>query len=89
MFAQWHSNDMVKRFVEKKGTKKISSETKSKKVDNLKRLALLNKTNAVRKNVTPFLVTCSPTLPNIREIINKYWHTQNINNTFGDVFKST
>ena len=59
------------------------------KVDNLERSALLNKTNAVRKNVIPFLVTYSPTLPNIREIINKHWHILNINNTFGNVFKPT
>ena len=34
-------------------------------------------------------VTDSPTLPNIREIINKHWHRLNINNTFGNVFKVT
>ena len=31
----------------------------------------------------------SPTLPNIREIINKDWHILNINNTFGNVFNAT
>ena len=30
-----------------------------------------------------------PTLPNIREMINKYWHILNINNAFGAVFKAT
>ena len=34
----------------------------------------LNKTNTALKNVIPFAVTYSPTLPNIREIINKHWH---------------
>ena len=51
------------------------------------RSALLNKTNAIRKNVFPFLVTYSPTLPNIREIINKQWNILNVNNTFENVLK--
>ena len=73
----------------KKGTKKTSFETKSKKADNLEKSALLNKTNAVRKNVIPFSVTYNPTLPYIREIINKHWYILNINNKFGNVFKAT
>ena len=59
------------------------------KVDNLERTTLLNNNNAVRKNVIPFSVAYSPTLPNIREIINKHWHILNINNTLGNVFKAT
>ena len=35
----------------------------------MERSTLSNKTNAVRKNVIPFSVTYSPSLPNIREII--------------------
>ena len=66
----------------KKGTKKTSFETKSKKADNLEKSALLNITNAVRKNVIPFSVTYNPTLPCIREIINKHWYILNINNKF-------
>ena len=54
----------------KKGTKKTSFETKSKKY-TIWRIKL-NKTNAVQKNVIPFSVTYSSTLPNIREIINKH-----------------
>ena len=50
---------------------------------------MLNKTNAVRKNVITLSVTYSPTLPNIREIINNHWHILNINNTFGNVLKVT
>ena len=73
----------------KKGTKKTQLETKSEKVDNLERSTLLNKANAIRKNVILFSVTYSPTLPNIREIINKHRHILNINNTFGNVFKAT
>ena len=45
--------------------------------------------NAVWKKVIPFSATYSPTLPNIREIINKHWHILNINNTFGDVSRGT
>ena len=60
-----------------------------KKVDNLERSTLLNKTNAVQKNIVLFSVTYSPTLPNITEIINKHWHILNINNTFKNIFKAT
>ena len=42
-----------------------------------------------RKNVIPFSPTYTSTLPNITEIINKYWHILNINKTFGNVFKVT
>ena len=69
----------------KKSTKKTSFETKPRKQtinsEIKERSALLNKTNAIRKNITPFLVSYSPTLPNIREIINKHWHILNINNS--------
>ena len=78
---------MIQRFMEKGYKENIAKQIE--KVDNLERSALLNKTNAVRKKVIPFSVTCSPTLPNIREIINKYWHVLNINNTFRNVFKAT
>ena len=58
-------------------------------VGNLERSTLLNKTNALQKNVIPFSVTYSSTLHSIREIINKHWHILNINSTFGNVFKAT
>ena len=72
----------------KKGRNKTSFETKPKKLDNLERSTLLNKTSATLENVILFSVTYSVTLPNIREIINMHWHILNINNTFGDVFKA-
>ena len=68
-----HSNDLVKQFVEKRYKENII-RNEIEKVDNMERSILLNKTNAVLKNVIPFSVTYSPTLPNIREIINKHWH---------------
>ena len=83
-----HSNDLVKQFAEK-GYKENANRNQTEKVDNMERSAPLNKTNAVWKNVIPFSVTYSPTLPNIREIINNHWHILNINNTFGNVFKAT
>ena len=58
-------------------------------MDSLEKSALLNKTDASRKNVIPFSVTYSPTLANIRELINKQWHILNIHNTFRNVFKTT
>ena len=35
------------------------------------------------------MVTYSPILLNIREVINKHWHILNINNTLGNTFKAT
>ena len=70
-------------------TKKTSSKNQIEKLDNLKRSTLLNKTNAKRKNlILLFSVAYSPTLPNIREIMNKHWYILNINNAFGNVFKT-
>ena len=73
----------------KKEYKENIIQNQIEKADNLEISTLLNKTNAVRKNVIPFSVTYSATLPNIREIINKHWHILNINNTFGNIFKAT
>ena len=47
------SNDSVKRFVEK-GYKENIIRNQIEKEDKLERSALLNKTNAVRKNAIPF-----------------------------------
>ena len=47
------------------------------------------KSNAVRKNVVIFLITYGPTLPYIKEIINKHWHILNMNNTSVNVFNAT
>ena len=60
----------------------------TEKVDNLEGSTLSNKTNVVAKNVIPFSITYTPSLPNITEIITKHWHILNINNTFGNVFTS-
>ena len=64
-----YSNDLVKRFLEK-GYKENIIRNQIKKVDNLERSTLINKSNAIRKNVIPFSVKSSQTLPNIRQIIN-------------------
>ena len=53
------------------------------------RSALLNQINSVKKNVILFSVTYSPTLLNVRDIVDKDLHILNINNTFGIVFKAT
>ena len=73
--------------MEKGYTEKII-RNQLEKLDNLERSTLLNKTNPLRKNLIPFSVTYSPTLPKIGKIINKHWHISNINNTFGIVFKA-
>ena len=49
----------------------------------------LQPTKTLRENIKPFSVTYSPTLPNIKEIVNKQCHILNINNAFGDVFIAT
>ena len=82
------SNDLVKQFVENWYKENIF-QNQIEKIDNIERSTLLNKTDAERKNVIPFSLTYSPTLPNIREIINKHWHMFHMNNTFGNVFKAT
>ena len=63
-----HSNDLDKRFVGK-GYKENIIRNKIERVDNLERSTLLNKTNAVRKNVILISVKYSPTVPNIGEIL--------------------
>ena len=55
-----------------KGCKENIIQNQIKKVDSLERSTMLNKTDAARKSVIPFSVTYSPTLPNIREIINNH-----------------
>ena len=51
-----HSNDLVKRFLEK-GYKENMILNQIEKVDNLERSTLSSKTNAARKNVILFSVT--------------------------------
>ena len=72
-----------------KGHKENIIRSKIEKVDSVERSTLLNKTDAVRKNLIPFSVTYSPTLSNIGAIFDKHWHVLNIKNTFGNVFKAT
>ena len=64
---------MVTRF-EEKGDKENIIRNQIEKDDSLKRSPILNKNDAVRKNLIIFLVTYSSTLPNIREIIKKHCH---------------
>ena len=68
--------------------RKHHSRPNQKSRQSGERSTLLNKTNAIWKNVIPFSLTYSPTLPNIRETINKHRYILNINNTFGNVFKA-
>ena len=62
---------MVQQFMEKDYKENII-RNQIEKVGNLERSTLFNKTNAARKNVISFSVIYSPTLSNIREIINKH-----------------
>ena len=56
-----HSNDLVKRFVEK-GYKENITRNQIEKVQCLEISTLLNETNTVWKNVIPFSATYSTTL---------------------------
>ena len=63
-----HSNELVKRFVEKVYRENII-RNQIEKVGTQGKSTLLNETIAVQKSVIPFLVTYISTLPNIREAI--------------------
>ena len=65
-----HSNDVVKRFVEKGYKKHHSKPNRKSRSKNLERSTLLDKTDSKRRNVIPFSVTFSRTLPNIRKKIS-------------------
>ena len=56
-----HSNDLVNWFVAK-GYKENLIWNQIEKVDSLERSTLLNKTDAVQKNVIPFSLTYIPAL---------------------------
>ena len=50
---------------------------------------MFNNTSTVRKNIIPFSVTYSPSLPNIKEIIDKQWYILNNSYTFRDLLKTS
>ena len=76
-----HSQDLIKRFVEK-GYNESTVRKQIERFDHLDRSLLLKHCKHNRKDSIPFSVTYSPVLPNIKEIINKHWHILSIGNSF-------
>ena len=82
-----HSQDLIKRFVEK-GYNELTVRKQIERVDHLDRSLLLKHCKPKHKDTIPFSLTYNPVLPNIKEIINKYWHILSINITFKEIFSN-
>ena len=83
-----HSQDLIKRFVEK-GYNESTVRKQIERVDHLDRSLLLKNCKPKRKDSIPFSVTYNSVLPNIKEIINKHWHILNIDSSFKEIFNSS
>ena len=81
-----HSQNLIKRFVEK-GYDESAVRKQIGRVDHLDRSLLLKHCKPKHKDSIPFSVTYK-VLPNIKEIINKHWHILNINSSFKEIFNS-
>ena len=66
-----HSQDLIKRFVEK-GYNESTVRKQIETVDHLDRSLLLKHCKPKRKDSVPFSVTYNPVLPNIKEVTNKH-----------------
>ena len=80
-----HSQDLIKRFVEK-GYNELIVKNQIERADHLDRSLLLKYCKPKRKGTIPFSLTYNPVLPNIKEIINKHWHILSIDSTFKEIF---
>ena len=66
-----HSQDLIKRFVEK-GYNESTVRKQIETVDHLDRSLLLKHCKPKRKDSVPFSITYDPVLPDIKEITNKH-----------------
>ena len=82
-----HSQDLIKRFIDK-GYNESTVRKQVERVNHLDRLLLLKHSKPKRKDTIPFSLTYNPVLPNIKEIINKHWHILSIDGSFKEIFKS-
>ena len=82
-----HSQDLIKRFVEK-GYNESTVRKQIERVDHLDRSLLLKNCKPKYKDSIPFSVTYNSVLPNIKEVINKHWHILNIDSSFKEIFNS-
>ena len=83
-----HSQDLIKRFVEK-GYKNSTVRKQIERVDHLNISLLLKNCKTNRNDSIPFSVTYNSVLPNIKEIINKHFHILNIDSSFKEIFSSS
>ena len=73
-----HSQNLIKRFVEKG----YNQSTVRKQIERVDRSLLLKNCKPKRQGSIPFSVTYNSVLPNIKKIINKHWHILNLDNSF-------
>ena len=83
-----HTQDLIKRFVEK-GYDESTVKKQIERVDHLDRSLLLKNYKPKRKDSVPLSVTYNSVLPNIKEIINKHWHILNIDSSLKKIFNSS
>ena len=82
-----HSQDLIKRFVEK-GYNESTVGKQIERVDHLERSLLLKNCKPKCKDSIPFLITYNSVLPNIKEIISKHWHILNLDSSFKEILNS-
>ena len=82
-----HSQDLIKRFVEK-GYNESTVRKQIERVDNLDRSLLLKDCEPKRKDTISFSLTYDSVLPKIKKIINKHWHILSIDSSFKEIFNN-
>ena len=80
-----HSQDLIKRFVEKDQNE---STARKQRVDQLERSSLLKHRKPKHKNTIPFSLTDKPLLPDIKKIIKRHWHILSIDSSFKEIFNN-
>ena len=83
-----HSQDLIKRFVEK-DSNESTVRKQIQRADHLDRSLLSKNCKPKHKHSIPFSVTYNSVLPNLKEIINKHWHILNIDSSFKEIFNSS
>ena len=82
-----HSQDLIKRFVEK-GYNESTVRKQIERADHLHESLLLQHRKPKRKEKIQFSLTYNPVLSNIKEIISKHWHILSIDSSFKEIFNS-
>ena len=82
-----HSQDLIKRLVEK-SSNESTIRKQIERVDHLDRSLLIKHCKPKHKDTIPFSLTYNPVLPNIKEIINKHWHILSIDSRFKEILNN-